>query len=261
MLFWMLNDTELLQLNASGFIPGPLETEEIFLQRVAIIKEKESQIPRAHWDWVRVHLHEIFGFSPECLPAFYSNKGLSLWQGAATWIEDGVPTVQLKEAFRKGSFLGYSRDEILAHEAVHAARSAFDEPRSEEFFAFFVSEKWWRKMFGPIVQRPWEVWAFGITLILSFWSGILAAICVGIGFWRLLLCHRRMRFAGRKLLQAVGDPKKARAVLFRLTDKEIELFSKGADVFEYAKNQTCLRFRLIRLAYLGEKDGRENCRS
>jgi hypothetical protein len=259
----LVPDSELLLLNAQGFIPGPSESEDDFIQRVALVKKifnEREWIPRAHWDWVRIHLKEIFDFEPHCLPAFYSNQGLPFWQGAACWIEEGSKAVslQLREDLRKGAYLGYSRAEILAHEAVHAARSAFDESASEEFFAFLVSEKWWRRAFGPIVRRPFEVWGFFIAMALGMvfpLANLAGALCLSAGFWRLIRLHWKMRRAGKNLDKAVSDKKTARAILMRLTDAEIDLFSKGVDLVAYANRQRCLRWRLIRLAYLTQNSG------
>lgn len=254
-----LLDSELLLFNRRGFIPGPSEREEEFLKRVESVTAAFAEgewIPRSHWDWVRSHLKEVYDFEPDCLPAFYSNKNLTFWQGAASWIEGGkLASVQLREGLRKGSYLGYSRSEILAHEAVHAARSAFDEPAFEEFFAFLASEKWWRRAFGPIVRRPWEVWGLFVSLaagIVSPWGSLVGALWVGIGVARLLWLHRKMRRAAKNLMAAIGDVKRTRAILVRLSDAEIDLFSRGENLFAYAEGQKCLRWRLIRLAYLGK---------
>jgi len=258
----MIADEELLRLNSQGFIPGPDETEEEFVRRVEVVKnefEKGGQIPRAHWDWVRIHLKEAFDFEPHCLPVSYSNRSLAPWQGAAAWIEGGrIVSVQLREGLRKGSYWGYRRSEILAHEAVHAARSAFDAPQFEEFFSYFVSEKWWRRAFGPIVRRPWEVWVFFLAALSGFvfpWAHLFAAIWLGAGSWRLVGLHRTLRRAAKNLMRDVGDPKRARAILVRLTDQEIELFAKGNAIFSYADRQQTMRWRLIRLAYLDKMGG------
>jgi hypothetical protein len=258
--FFSMSDEELLILNAQGFIPGPSETEELFLSRVKATRAAFATgewIPRPHWDWVRAHLKEIFDFEPHCLPAFYSNRGLSPWQGAASWIEGGrVTSVQLREALKKGSYLGYTREEILAHEAVHAARSAFEEPKSEEFFAYTASEKAWRRVLGPIVQRPWEVWVLLIAMPLGWvtpWGYLLSAAMVGAGFWRLARQHWRLRQASERLMRELGDLRRVRSLLFRLTDREIDLFARGEDLMAYAKRQECLRWRLIRLAYLNKE--------
>ena len=218
-----------------------------------ILTRFEEGFPKAHWDWVRLHLKEIFDFEPDCLPTFYSNRFLMPWQGAATWIEERkVVSLQLRESFRQGTFWGYNRDEILAHEAVHAARSAFDEPKFEEFFAFMVSEKWWRRALGPIIQRPWEVWPFIVGVFLGlFFPAIhlITAFWVGMGSWRLMKVHYKMKRASRAIMKFIKDPKRVRAVLFRLTDREIELFSHDKNIFVYAEKQHCLRWKLIRLAY------------
>ncbi|MBI5272758.1 MAG: hypothetical protein HY861_02100 [Chlamydiia bacterium] len=247
-----MSDEELLQWNACGLIPGPSESEEEFVRRVSERREIQSggeQIPRAHWDWTRLHLKRLFGFEPALLPAFYSNTSLVPWQGAATWIEGKkVVSIQLREGLRCGRYLGYSRDEILAHEAVHAARSAFAESKTEEFFAYMTSDRWWRRAFGPIVRHPWEVWVLLLCLIAGSIVPafhLMTAVWIGGGLVRLIHLHIRLRRAGDHLLKKVNAAR-ARAILFRLTDAEIQMLARGGDVVVYAQKQTCLRWRLIR---------------
>lgn len=233
-----MTDQELLALNAKGFIPGPGESEERFKDRV--------HMTPAQGQWVSLHLKELFDFEPRSLNVVYSNRGLALWQGAACWIEDGIPTLQLREAFLKGTYFGiYSREEILAHEAVHAARAAFEEPENEEFFAYASSEKKWRRVLGPVLKRPWEAWAtLGVAAMGFFWP-LLPIFWLGWGFWRLIRQHRRLAVAARVLQGRLKDQKKVRAVLFRLTDQEIRELAKG----RYPEEDQTLRWRLIRLAY------------
>lgn len=249
-----MTDRDLLALDKMGFIPGPGESEEAFLSRVARTKEnfeKENRIPEAHWDWVREYLDQMFNVKPLYICAFYSNEKLAPWQGAASWIEGRtLSAIQLREGLRKGSYLGlYRREEILAHEAVHGARSGFDENRCEEFFAYMTSEKKWRRVLGPILQRPWEVWPLLLTLGGGmFWPACYwgATVWMVIGFYRLIRQHSRLNRAARQILKRVGDERKTRAVLFRLTDREIELFAQGKNIEEYARAQGCLRWRVIR---------------
>lgn len=259
-----MTDWELLALDRDGFIPGPGEDEASFLTRVEKVKEnfqKGSWIPSAHWDWVREYLDRMFNVKPLYICAFYSNRSLMPWQGAACWIEGrALSSIQLREGLKKGSYLGiYSREEILAHEAVHAARSGFAENRCEEFFAYMTSEKKWRKVLGPILQRPWEAWPFLIGVV----GGIIWPVCfLGAAFWsalgfcRLIRQHRQLKRAGDRLLARVGDARKARAILFRLTDEEIQKFSRGVNIEE---GQNCLRWRVIR-SYLKESYGTESHR-
>lgn len=249
-----MTDEELYEWNRNGVIPGPGESEEAFAERARETRarfERGEWIPKPHWDWVRHHLRELFDFEPAYVPVFYSNKGLAVWEGAAAWIEGRFCEVQLREGLRKGSYLGlYRREEILGHEAVHAARCAFEE-KSEEFFAYMTSDKKWRKVLGPIFERPWEAWLLvGVLGVGAFWpAGYLAAGCLAaIGFWRLGRMHRRLAKAGKRLEKAGVE--KVRAVLFRMTDKEIGKLAKGADLQEVAGS--CLRWRLIRLGYLNK---------
>lgn len=248
-----MTDQELLDLNALGFIPGPGETEEAFSQRISATQnsflEKEP-IPRAHWEWSRHHLKELFGFQPDSLIAFYSNKGLAPWQAAVCWIDEkNTPQLQLREGFRKGHFLRlYSREETLSHEAIHAARSAFNEPENEEFFAYATSEKKWRQVLGPLVKNPWEVWVFLAALLTALfweWGNLVPLLCITFGFYRLIRQHRRRAKAAKTLLLQLSDKKTVRSVLFRLTDAEIRHLAKGREIL----GDDSVRWRLIRLAY------------
>ena len=251
-----MTDEELLSLNQSGFIPGPDETEPDFVKRVestkqAFFKLGVSAIPPSHWDWVGNTLRELFDFTPSCLPVFYSNSSLMPWQGAAAWVERGqILAIQLRDSLKKGSFLGiYQRSEILAHESVHAARSAFPFDRWDEFFAYKTSKASWRRVLGPIVQRPWEVWPFLVFCLLgSFFPAFFlgSALWMGLGFYRLIRCHRILRLACAFLKKIGLTSKTARSLLVRLTDSEIVNLARGVVP---ALKETNLRGRLIRLAY------------
>ncbi|MDE3055989.1 MAG: ABC transporter ATP-binding protein [Verrucomicrobiota bacterium] len=249
----LLSDEELICYNRDGMIPGPGETEGAFLQRVSVMQALagERQIPPAHLEWTRLHVQELYGAVPRYLPVFYSNKSLPFWQGGVSWVEGGVVSIQLRKGFAKGSCLGYSREELLSHEAVHALRGAFEEMRFEEVFAYLTSEKRWRRVLGPMIQSPWEVWPFLLALVLGLFFPLgtwIAIAWLGAGFVRLARVHWTLRRAASHLNEVLGDVKKTRALLFRLTDREIALFAKkGEDLLAYAAKQTELRWRLLRL--------------
>lgn len=247
-----MTDLELFEYNQRGFIPGPGETEGTFRARIeAAQKELHSPIPAAHWEWVRHHVRELFDFEPGSLRAFYSNANLTFWQGAACWIEEGQVSLQLREAFRKGSYLGlYTREEVLAHEAIHAARATFEESENEEFFAYAAAEKRWRRFFGPIVKRDWEVWVLlGLIGGGLLWEGafLLGTGWVVVGLGRLWKQQRRLQRAVRFLTRAaLYTEREARAFLFRLTDLEILGLARG----KMPQGDDSLRWRLIRFGYL-----------
>jgi hypothetical protein len=259
-----MTDEELLSLDAQGFIPGPGEEEADFRRRVEAVQEAflklgDESIPHAHWEYAGAKLRGLFKFSPNSLPAFYSNRALTPWQGAAAWVERGqVIAIQLRKAFRKGSFLGiYDRDELLAHEAVHAARSAFPKDRWDEFFAYMTSERSWRQVLGPIVQRPWEIWPFlffslaGALFPIAFLG---ATLCVGFGFLRLVRGHLVLRRASHHLCKAGFTKAEARSLLVRLPNLDIEALSQGKEIGQ--ERSDGLHLRLIRL--LERKYGTKN---
>lgn len=249
----------LAELSQSGFFPGPKETQASFLLRVEKEKKRyealfSERIPASDWEWAKAHLMEIFDFRPECVAAIYSNHSLMPWQAAAVWIEQtGATKVQLRTSLRKGSmFWGlYEREEILAHEAVHAARAAFSEDRWEEFFAFMTSRSKWRRVIGPILQKPWEVWPFLISCFIGLVSPfgyLVAAIWAFAGFVRLAASHKILKQAAGHLSNRVKDPRKVRAVLVRLSGAEILALSRGQVI-----GDDSFRWNMIRKTYFSEE--------
>lgn len=255
---------KVIGLAKEGFIPGPKESEEAFIERAEMTKKEaiEKKIPFSHLDWPKETLKELFDINPSFLPIFYSNHSLFFWQGAASWVgENGEILIQMRKGFQKGSYFGYSRDELIAHEAVHAARCAFDEPQFEEFFAYFTSEKWWRKILGPMIQRPWEVWPLWFFCSLSFfssWAAFFVSCWVGLGAIRWVRNFWTLRSAFLQILKEVKEEKVARAILVRLTDEEITLFAKGQNVVAYGAEKKELRWQLLQFFYLRRENDKKN---
>jgi len=257
---------ELLALNAEGFIPGPGETSEAFLKRVQETKNffrSQEWIPLHHWEMPAEKLKVLFNFSPRWCAATYSAKGLTPWQAAATWIDvKRIYKIQVRSS-RWLSWLVNSQ-ELLAHEAAHAARAAFDEPKYEELFAFLTSTSRWRRVLGPLFRKPveaaWLVGLLGIGLVVQMveiWAGVdlfsqlwfVAALC-RCSFWsiRLARARRCLAKAAKKLAPYLKDPAMVRFVLFRMTDAEIEEWAGHSSVEPGAD----LRWQLIRTAYWKE---------
>ncbi len=289
----MLSDEELLNYNQCGWIPGPDEDEKSFCTRVALGKNfyrdplmffEERKLPlpfsfaqkllKPRWNWSASYLINLFDFAPHCLCAFFDNQDLSIFQGATTWIcafdKSLVPFIQLRRALHKGSFLKiYSLEEILAHEAVHAARAAFQEPKFEEFFAYATSSTFLRRFLGPIAGSPKGMLFFGMSLfsfmlfqVFSFFSlrpFLFLSLLTGFGmfaaFALILLRLTQQRFVFRKAFQKLScitkSKKKAMAILFRLKDDEIKEFARmqEKEIIAYVEKEPTLRFRLLRLAY------------
>ncbi len=295
----MISDEKLLEFNSKGYIPGPKETEEIFLERIQLSEKLcqdpirffeenqksapfplENKLLKPRWNWTRAQLFQLFDIIPTELAMFYSNKGLRFFQGGATWLVEfgenkiSLPLLQFRKRLQKGSYLFfYSLDEILAHEAVHSARIAFNEPKSEEIFAYMTSSRMFRRALGPIIRTAYEVGIFfsfmlmafvsqfcsifissEIFLALSLFSFSTALFMLLFGLFRLALYKLKFNRVFKKLIKIVKDKKKARSILFRLMDKEISAFSKESTeaIKEYfEKNKvSSLRIRLISLAYL-----------
>lgn len=242
----MISDEELLCFSKEGFWPGPDEPEADFLQRVAATKKQaralsQEAISEKTIIEASTLTEALFDFSCFNIPCFYLDKGLSLWEGAALWIDeaDGVstPHIQLKRKFKKGSYLCYKEKEVVAHEMFHAARIAYQEPKYEEILAYKTSKNSLRRSLGPLFQTPKESYVFIILLLIGFVLEISSTVwevpfyapwillpflwmgCLGL---RLKGRLRKFDHAHAHLKSCLRDPSKALAVLAKLTDKEIE---------------------------------------
>ena len=292
----MLTIEKLLELNNQGFIPGPEETEDVFLKRVSLTKkffedpakifeEKEKKAPFALTDrlkepdrhWAKNSLLHSFDISAQYFSAYFNNEKLKIFQGAATWLLDiddvSLPILQLRKSLKKGSFLKiYEMEDILAHELAHFARAGFNEPKFEEFFAYFTSSRTVRKILGPIASSSKEIILFLTFLFLSLGAQYLgfffknkifdflfvtfslsSAFILSLGLIRL--SYRRWAFnrCFKKLLSIFKTKKKTMSVMFRLTDKEIKKFAKTSteSINKYIEENkdNSLRWKVIYKAY------------
>ncbi len=170
----MISKEELKKLGEGGMIPGPDESEEEFVKRLDIlqkVKESPSMFLKGKtFEKWNPDYQQTLGASPKWLPLTYSNQGLPPWQGAVMWVleapnKEKIPMIQLRNGFKKGRFLFYSREEVLMHETLHAMRIGFDQPRFEEVLAYYHSKSRWRRFFGPLFRKPSHAFFF-ISLIL-----------------------------------------------------------------------------------------------
>jgi hypothetical protein len=256
---------ELISLNGEGLIPGPGESETAFKTRVDSVKarfqQQQNQLPSYEWQWASEQLKELFDFSPRWCTAYFSSHKLAPWQAAATWIDQNrVTSIQLNSSRFLKKLIDHK--EILAHEATHAARAAFDELGFEEVFAYLTSGKKWRRVLGPLFRSPGEALVLLITALLGslsqmaelFWDlSFLSTFFYLVVFillftWSIRLFRTRLQLqrASKNAIPLLRDPKKVRAFLFRLTDEELKALARGTSLPE----KDDLRRKLLKAAYL-----------
>lgn len=252
-----MDKEQLIAYNQRGLIPGPFEDETSFIARIKTLEaapQEENLLSQEDWKQAHAITKHLFGFSADWVQAYYCDKGLHFWEGAAVWIGD-FPRIQLKAAFRKGGYLKlYQREELLAHEAVHAARMAFQEKRFEELLAYQTSSKRWRRFCGAFFRTPLETAIFLptllISLLLAYLPLILTLLFLGIG--RLTLAQWTFSRAQRKLKQLLKNPNEALPLLLRLTDQEIAFFSHAPvqKIKYFTSSQTSIRWKMLLANYL-----------
>lgn len=262
-----LSDEELVALGREGFFVGPKEEEEAFRLRVNFLKKFKKDPDRCvndlplnrekvclkEWEPLLKSFEKKMGAAPRWFFAYYSNDRLAPWQGAVCWIFThscgfNFPSVQLRKGFKKGRVFLCSRDEVLQHEAVHALRSSFSEPRYEEIFAHFLSQQKWRRFLGAVFRTPKEALFFGVlcfcliatevsvffleSVPLMFFFQVIATFClcacVLYFIIRLIRDKRSLKQALKIISKLVSSSIDPYLVALRLSDAEVILFAKSS---------------------------------
>lgn len=223
-------------------------------------------------------LKKLFHIAPDWIEVVWSAKGLMPWEAAAAWIDsdaEGDPVCRIQ--VKKCSW--YPKHEVIAHEMVHAMRAGFQEEKFEEILAYQTSSNRFRRYWGPLFSKPAETKWFLASLLLP-WLIFLAEICFGLPFdvaplmWipcialgalGLRLYRKQRVFAKccRALARALPSPENALGVVLRLTDGEIDHFSRSSSsaILAYAveKQTSDLRWQQIFTTFFA--DGQERFRA
>jgi len=224
----------------------------------------------------------LYSISPTWVPIAFSNDKLAPWHGGCAWIfqMDDSPTtalLQLRKKFASAkNYLGiYERKELIVHELAHVGRMLFEEPKFEEILAYRSAGSAFRKYFGPIIQSAWESLMFVIVLAFSFaidfymiaadkpdpydlstWVKLGPVLLIIVACMRLWRRQKQFERCLENLKSGLKNEQIANAVIYRLTDLEIEKFGKMsfAQIRKYADDQVQnvgdLRWRIIQEAYM-----------
>ena len=236
---------QFLPLNSRGLIPAPHESEAHFFHRCSNLSTNSSTL-------CYQSAKALYDIEPDWVEITFASKGLRFWEGGCTWIgEEGV-TLQLKPPFQKRvSYLGYKRDEVIAHELVHVVRSHFEEPIFEEILAYQTSTFPFRRYCAPFFRTSGEATLFVCALMVALGASLFETLQLGAfiaffclvagGFLRLMRAQCTFARTKKSLSTLVGE-EKALAVMLRLSDKEIISYAK-------TRATTELRWKLITTAY------------
>ncbi len=227
-----------------------------------------------------VETRDLFDIAPDWIPILFGNDQMPFWHGGCAWIfqmHDDSPVaalLQLRKTFlHSARYLGiYDRTEIIAHELSHVGRMVFQEPRFEEVIAYRTSASPLRRWLGPIVESSkesvWFVLILGVIVMAdialiatgqevaylwAMWLKVIPLALIGFGLWRLSKKQRQYDRCLDNLMQIYPNRHQAQAVLYRLTDQEIVLFSglspEAIREHLHTHKTASLRWRLITTAY------------
>lgn len=278
---------DLVECNRLGLIPGPNEDVVSFNERVKFCLSlktdllAEVTLPGSEMADSQIlepayHLTKtLYDINPDWVPVFFSNWKLAPWHGGAAWIFQLNETsplgalLQLRKAlYKQAKYLGiYSREELIAHEMAHVGRMAFEEKKYEELLAYRTSKSGFTRYFSPIIQSALEsrliIYLIATLLMMDAFflmQGSLQAyldtqvfklLPLMLVVWALFRLKKRQdTLAGvEQKLKEITEH--SSAVLYRLTDEEIESFrhKTKVELQDYIEKEPSLRWQVIRLSY------------
>ena len=179
---------------------------------------------------------DLYNVDASNIKIVFEKKGLSFFEGGCTWI-DNERNAFVQISPKNIAF--YSKEEILAHELVHALRAHLDENMFEELIAYQTSKNCIRAFLGTLVNSSKEVYLFLLSCFLSALYLPLIALPLILSILALFRSIKRfLQWGGaKKSLKPYLNPgQKPEFVLFTHKDNEIIRLAKG-DI-EYARKLT-----------------------
>jgi hypothetical protein len=195
---------------------------------------------------------KLYCFTIDWVPGFFLSQSIGwLWAGYAIYIpEEHITVFLIRKSFkRKKKWLIYRREELLAHELCHAARSPLRDRRYEEHFAYQTAPSIIRRYIGNCFRTQTDAVLFLFPVLILLAAQILETFTAfappmwllwiaALAFPFFLLTRNQLgricynRAAGA--LAKIGIVNTA-PVLFRCTSDEISAIAK------YYKNADGLR--------------------
>src|SRR5262245_29692083 len=117
-------NSDILYWNSLGLFAKPEDSIASYTERVNALL---GLAPQEETREARVLVQSCYDIDPFWVHVMFSNKNLLPWEAGCTWWGGELnerPLIQLHSSFeKKKKYLNlYDRDEILAHEYVHAVR-------------------------------------------------------------------------------------------------------------------------------------------
>ena len=291
----------LIHLDKHGVLMGPGESPAELAKRLEKLKENFDElngeiaekgevdlggvrfagtdaIPDKVFAEARKETRDLYGFSIDWVPGFYSNYKMGMLHAGCAFYsyEDFFALFILRMSFKeRAKWIIYSRRELMAHELCHIAHVAFRSRNFEELFAYQTATSAFRRCVGGVLRTPLEtkiimlaVLVMAVTQIVNtqirpveeWYSApvphILGGCLLVMGaiVFRYLLALRTFAKARHHRVELCGDEHAGRCMLFRCVDEEIgeiaHLSSTDA-LKEWLKQKvkdetrwhiTCLRF-------------------
>lgn len=220
---------------------------------------------------------DLYDFEIDWVPGFFVTPKFGLlFGGCAFMFEPEFFTLFIiRNSFKaKVKWFIYSRNELISHELSHVARFAMNSEKYEEHFAYQTSTSSFRKVAGSAFRNEKETFlllflCFGMLGLqvaqlflqnrfdFSVWyrqpsNYFMAGMFLYIFY--IVLRQRKMIKGFNGLLNRVSEfSSNARALVFRLSDNEVDELVKEADLNAekvLAVVQSPLRQQIIKEKYL-----------
>lgn len=205
----------------------------------SIYLNREQKIPSEIMEEAGKLNNNYYAFEINWIPGFFISEHLGfLWGGCAiTFPNNHISIFLIRANFaKKTKWLFYKRDELLAHELCHIARTPINDLSFEEHFAYRLSPSRLRRYMGNCFQKSYDAILFIIPFFLLLSAQTIKTIFQLYNFsitpfWILITLYptflfirnqisRNKFFKAKKNLISI-NAKAPLPILFRSTKEEI----------------------------------------
>lgn len=292
---------QIAEFDAAGILPCPGETLSDFKARLIlhaeVLEDFETTLKNSGeytlFDNFKLYENDRIGldiineasaiterlyrFSINWVPGFFLSRSIGwLWGGYAIHIpEEHITVFLIRKVFKyKPKWFIYRRQELLAHELCHAARSPLHDRQFEEYFAYQTAPSIVRRYIGNCFRTQLDAVLFLVPVLILLVAQMLETFTsLTLPIWLLWITalmfpvflfvrnqHSRNCYKKASSALSAAGVFDVNAVLFRCTSSEIMQIAKFKNnkeglrncLEQYIANE--LRWKIIHCRFINIPD-------
>jgi len=167
------------------------------------------------------------GLTEAPCPVYATREHLHFWEAGAYFETEQTAWIEVQPTFFT-KLLGYTPEEIITHEWIHALRKGFEDSFWEELIAYQVASRSYQRFLGPLFSQKLFGGVFFTSALMVWWlpGFLLGGLSFAIYGFFYIRQWKKLQRVKKLLNQQASDPAMAFKQLIRLQSSELEALAK-----------------------------------